>query len=87
MKHELECTMVVDARNANEFSDSAAVISCWPQMNSHRWARTSLHHLEALAITASTRGSITSLTTGQSFASLSGVRWKNYLLPQVCADP
>jgi hypothetical protein len=79
--------MVVEGRNGSGLSDSAAVMNCWSQMKGHRWARTSLHHIVALPITASTRGMVTSLTTGQSLVRFAGVRWKKYLLTQACADP
>jgi hypothetical protein len=79
--------MLVDRSDATGLSDSAAILDSWVQMKSHRWARTSLHRVVALPITVSIRGAITSLTTGQSFASFAGVRWKKYFLTQACAIP
>ena len=79
--------MLVDRSDATGLSDSAAILDSWVQMKSHRWARTSLHRVVALPITVSTRGGLTSFTTGQSFASFAGFRWKKYFLTQACTIP
>jgi hypothetical protein len=72
--------MVIGRSSAAWVSDLGSTKDFGPEVNSHRWARTSLRDAMASPVMFSTWCAVTSFSIGEWSASFAGARWKNYLL-------